>query len=113
MAFGQVGGCVVRDRSFSGSIALLALVGKTSVNVFEGSTPAPAGSRLYLSYADGTRERLPLTFVGRPIRAAFFGRTIPPARRTAEARPTVLELWLRGKLHARRRLPSGVPAAPA
>jgi hypothetical protein len=73
-----------------------------------GSVFARVGQRLVLVYADGARERVQLTFVGRPIRAAFFLCEIPRAHRVAERRLKSLELR-RGSILIARQL---IPAPP-
>jgi hypothetical protein len=111
---GGIGGCVPRGgwRGHRGELKPylfrpLMLDGPQGVALISGSVFARPGQHLVLVYADGTRERAQLTFVGRPIRAAFFFREIPRAHRVAERRLTSLELRRGSTLIAR-----GLIAAP-
>jgi hypothetical protein len=61
-------------------------------------------ARLYVLYADGTRERLRMIWVGKPIRAGFFFRTVPSDHRTKGHRARALELRLGDKVIARQRV---------
>ncbi len=108
---GGVGGCVVRGARWSGRpgelkpylILATSLVGPKSVIAVGGSAFATPGQRLVLAYADGTRERVSLTFVSRPIGAAFFFREIPGAHRAVQSRLQFLELRHGRRLIARQR----------
>jgi hypothetical protein len=109
------GGCVPRGRwrGHRGELKPylfrpLMLDGQGGVALIGGSVFARLGQRLVLVYADGARERVQLTFVGRPIRAAFFVREIPRAHRVAERRLKSLELR-RGSILIARQL---IPAPP-
>jgi hypothetical protein len=75
-----------------------------AVFAVSGSTAAGPRPRLYLGYADGSREQLPLIWVGDPIRAGFFYRTIPTAHRSKARRAKSLELRDGTRLIARQQL---------
>lgn len=106
-----IGGCVVRDARWSGTegeikpylINPLGSVDKRGVIALGGSASARPGTHLYFVYADGAQERVQLTFVSRPIAAAFFYRTIPQAHRTLSTRLRWVELREGSKVVARQR----------
>jgi hypothetical protein len=109
---GGIGGCVPRGRwrGHRGELKPylfrpLMLDGQEGVALIGGSVFARLGQRLVFVYADGARERVQLTFVGRPIRAAFFVREIPGAHRVAERRLKSLELRRGSRLTARQLVP--------
>lgn len=110
---GGVGGCIPRGnwRGHPGElkpylIRPLILDGHEGAALVSGSAFARLGQRFVLVYADGARERVQLTFVGRPIRAAFFFREIPPAHRVAERRLKSLELRQGSRLVSRQLVPA-------
>jgi hypothetical protein len=113
-----MGGCVVRNgrgQRHGGELRpyLLSMMsmsnrrGTAEVLIF-GSAFAKPGQRLVLVYADGTRERVSLTFVSRPIGAAFYLRVIPRAHQTARTRLRFLELRRGSTLVARLRVASPI-----
>jgi hypothetical protein len=107
------GGCVSRGqwRGRRGELKAslfrpLSLSGDEGVSLIGGSVFARLGQRLVLVYADGGSERVPLTFVSRPIGAAFFVRAIPRTHRVAERRLKSLELRRGSRLIARQLVPA-------
>jgi len=104
-----VGGRVVRDGRWQGEpgemrpylIAPLSVSSGQSTTFVGGSAFAKRGQRLVLVYADGQRERLSLTFVSRPIGAAFFFRKIPDSHQRAQTRLRAIELRRSSDLIAR------------
>ena len=78
---------------------------RTSVLAVSGSTAPGPHPRLYLVYADGSRERLEMIWVTNPIRAGFFYRTIPKAHLSKPLRAKSLELRDEGRLIARQQIP--------
>jgi hypothetical protein len=109
---GGWGGCRVRGaypsrvRGDYRSYLIGASVNGNDKAVFavSGSTAAGPRPHLYLGYADGSREQLPLIWVGNPIRAGFFYRTIPTTHRSKARRATFLELRDGTRLVARQQL---------
>lgn len=109
---GGWGGCRVRgafpDRvrgNFRGYlIGASFTANRTTVLAVSGSTAAGPRPRLYVGYADGSRERLATIWVGNPIRAGFFYRTIPIAHRSKAHRAKFLELRDGTRLIARQEL---------
>jgi len=63
-----------------------------TISAVEGSTLAAPGARLYIIYADQTRERMPLIWVSSPIDAGFFFHAIPAEHRRPGHWPITLEL---------------------
>lgn len=114
-----VGGCVVRNAQWTGTagevrpylINPLGTVDKKGVIDLGGSVNAKPGTHLYFVYGDGAQERVPLTFVSRPIAAAFFFRSIPQAHRTRKARLRWVELRNGSKVVARQQA-STAPRLP-
>jgi hypothetical protein len=115
-----MGGCVVRNWPQAGrpgerrpylfsQMSLMNRQGTAHALTF-GSVFAKRGQRLVLVYEDGNRERVPLTFVSRPIGAAFYLRVIPRAHQTARTRLRALELRRGSTLVAR--LCVAVPMSP-
>jgi hypothetical protein len=110
---GGFGGCVVRGARWKAQadevrpylIKPMELVGKTAVIALGGSANATPGTHLFFVYADGRRERVSLTFVSRPIGAAFFFKSIARAHRTARTGLRFLELRRGSRLIARQRPP--------
>jgi hypothetical protein len=108
---GGFGGCVVRGARWKGEagelrpylISPMELVGQTAVVAEGGSVNVAPGTHLFFVYADGTQERVSLTFVSRPIGAAFFFKSIPRVHRAADTRLRFLELRLGSKVIARQR----------
>ena len=106
-----MGGCVPRNVRYRGRPGELRpyLLNQMSISnrqgmalvLIAGSVFAKPGERLVLAYADGSRERAPLTFVGQPIGAAFYLREIPRAHRTAQTGLRSLELRSGSTLIAR------------
>lgn len=109
---GGWGGCVVRgpypDHQAGDFHSYLIGGGWESSDgaVFSvsGATAAGPRARLYVLYADGTRERLRMIWVGKPIRAGFFFRTVPKDHLTKGHRVRALELRRGGKVIARQRM---------
>jgi hypothetical protein len=107
-----VGGCVARNVRWHGQPGELkpyllrpsSLSSRQGITFVGGSVFAKPGQRLVLVYADGERERVSLTFVSRPIGAAFFLRKIAPAHQTAKTRLRSLELRRGSRLIARQRI---------
>jgi hypothetical protein len=77
----------------------------TRVLAVSGDTTAGPSARLYLVYADRSREHLAVTWVTSPIRAGFFYRTIPKGRASKARRAKSLDLFDGARLIARVRLP--------
>jgi len=109
---GGWGGCVVRGPApdhLAGDFHAYLINGgwestDTTVLSVAGATAAGPSARLCVLYADGTRERLRMIWVGKPIRAGFFFRTVPSDHRTKGHRPTALELRRGDKVIARQRV---------
>jgi hypothetical protein len=80
-------------------------VNRRSVLSVSGSTAAGAKPRLYVVYRDGVRERLTVIWVGKPIRAGFFYRTIPSGHLAPSRRAKSLELRDGSRLVARQMIP--------
>jgi hypothetical protein len=78
---------------------------QTSVRWVSGSTAAGPQPHLYLVYADGSRERLAMIWVTKPIRAGFFYRAIPKEHLTKSRRATSLVLRDHERLIARQQIP--------
>ena len=113
-----VGGCVVRStcrfRAGLGEIRPCRISPISRVDAkgaidAGGSVSATLGTHLYFVYADGAEERVALTFVGRPIRAGFFFRSIPSAHRSLDTRLRWLELRRGDQLVARVRAAVPIP----
>jgi hypothetical protein len=86
---------------------------QTGIVAVSGSTAAGPDPYLYLVYADGSRERLPMIWVRNPIRAGFFYRTIPQEHLQKGRRPKWLELRAGAHLVARQVLAAPYsPPAP-
>ena len=112
---GGWGGCRVRaarHRDHRGELrgylfAAGGEVGRRGFLVVAGSALVAPGPRLYLVYADGSRERLTVIWVSKPIAAGFFCRVIPSAHRVLSRRAKALELRRGTRLVAREVL--GIP----
>jgi hypothetical protein len=108
-----VAGCRVRaayrDRRLgdfhSYLIGGMLLGSRTRTAAIAGSTLAGPRPRLYVLYVDGARERVPLIWVGRPIGAGFFYRSIPKEHLTGRRRAKALELRDGPRLVAREIIP--------
>ncbi|MGN6170000.1 MAG: hypothetical protein ACTHQQ_17795 [Solirubrobacteraceae bacterium] len=85
------------------------LIGKHGFITISGSTLVAPGAKLYLLYADGSSDRIRVTWVSEPIRAGFYYFVVPKAHRTEARRPVVAELVRDKKVVARQRLPGGSP----
>jgi len=70
--------------------------------VVSGSTLVAPGAKLLLIYADGSRERIKVIWVSKPIRAGFYYHVIPSAHRTHARRPIALELKRGTRIVARQ-----------
>lgn len=103
------GGCRVRTPSpRSGGNVRDYLLGATTtwdgrtIRTVSGDTLAGPDVFVSIVYADGTREPLTMIWVGAPIRAGFFYRTIRKPHQVDSRRPTAVELRARdGRLVAR------------
>ena len=83
----------------------------TRVLAVSGDTTAGPSARLYLVYADRSREHLAVTWVTSQIGAGFFYRTIPKEHWNKARRAKSLELFDGARLVARVQLP--LPRRPA
>jgi hypothetical protein len=74
------GGCRARP-GFAGKPSLLTnvTVSGSPAIALSGAVVASPEHQLYLTFQDGTSERVPLTYVSRPIDAGFFWVTISKA----------------------------------
>jgi hypothetical protein len=73
--------------------------------IVSGSTIVSPGAKLLLVYADGTRERIKVTWVSRPIGAGFYYRVISKEHRLRARRVVVLELRRDGQVVTRQVMP--------
>jgi hypothetical protein len=73
--------------------------------VVAGSTLEQRGTKLFLVYADGSRERIKPILAGKPVGAGFYYYVIPKAHRIRVGRATALELVRGSRLVARQPLP--------
>ena len=71
-------------------------------SVVSGSTIRFRGAKLFVSYRDGSRQRIKVIWVSRPIGAGFFYSPIPRAHRTDARRAVALELFRGSRLQARK-----------
>lgn len=109
---GGSGGCRVRGAipDPAGDFHAYPVGGEFSANrtgivSVSGSTTAGPRPRLFVVYADGTRELLPVIWVSTPIRAWFFYRTTPKGHLSKARRAKPLELREGTHLIARQQLP--------
>lgn len=77
-----------------------------ALSAVSGSMPGVPGSRLYLVYAGGARERVTVIWVSKPIAAGFYYRAIPKVHLARARRATALELRSGVRLIARQVLPA-------
>jgi hypothetical protein len=70
--------------------------------VVSGSALRLRGAQLFVSYHDGSRQRIKVIWVSRPIGAGFFYVPIPRAHRTDARRAVALELFRGSRLQARQ-----------
>jgi hypothetical protein len=121
------GGCRVRSASpdflrpspnFGGDVRAY-LVGATitgdgqTIRTVSGETLAGPDAFLSLVYADGTREPLPMIWVGAPIRAGFYYHAIRKPHQADSRRLAVVELRARdGQLIARQVIRKPIFRAP-
>ena len=73
--------------------------------VVAGSTLEQNGAKLFLVYADSSRERIKPILIGKPIGAGFYYSVIPKAHRIRKGRVTALELVRGSRLVVRQPLP--------
>jgi hypothetical protein len=73
--------------------------------VVAGSALAKRDTKLFLVYAGGSRERIKLISVGKPVGAGFYYYVIPKVHRVRGRRATALELVRGSRLVARQMLP--------
>jgi hypothetical protein len=73
--------------------------------VVSGSTLAERGTKLFLVYPGGSRERIKLILVERAVGAGFYYYVIPKIHRVRGRRATALELVRGSRLFARQMLP--------
>lgn len=115
---GPYGGCRAGRYTrvgprFRGSLLIGAggLSGKHGFVRISGSTLVAPGAKLYVVYADGSSNRIRVTWVGEPIRAGFYDYGVPKAHRTQAHRAVMVELVRNKQVVARQRLP-GPPRTP-
>jgi hypothetical protein len=70
-----------------------------------GSTRVAPGAKLFVVYADGSRERIKVIWVSKPIGAGFYYHAIPKAHRVRVRRATALELVRGSRVVARQVFP--------
>jgi len=104
---GPYGGCRAgrytrEDPRHRGSL-LIGAGGLGFVRI-SGSTLVAPGAKLYVFYADGSSDRIRVTWVGEPIRAGFYDYAVPKAHRTQAHRPVMVELVRDKRVVARQRL---------
>ena len=80
------------------------LIGKHGFLSISGSTLVAPGAKLYVVYADGSSDRIRVTWVGEPIRAGFYYFAVPKVHRAQARRPVVVELVRDKQVVARQRL---------
>ena len=73
--------------------------------VVAGSTLEQRGTKLFLVYAGGSRERIKLILAGKPVGAGFYYYVIPKVDRVRGPRATALELVRGSRLVVRQMLP--------
>ncbi len=71
-------------------------------SVVSGSTLRFRDAKLFVSYRDGSRQRVEVIWVSRPIGAGFFYSPIPRAHQTEAGRTVALELFRGTHLRARQ-----------
>ena len=62
------------------------------VVLFSGDTLIPAAASIELTYQDGDHTSIPLTWISKPINAAFFAYAIPPRHYRLGHAPTVIQV---------------------
>jgi hypothetical protein len=73
--------------------------------VTSGSTLAEPGTKLFLVYAGGSRQRIKLILAGKPVGAGFYYYVIPKVHQIRRRRATALEVVRGSRLFARQMLP--------
>lgn len=108
---GPYGGCRAgrytrENPRFRGALWIGAggLSGKHGFARISGSTLVAPGAKLYVVYADGSSDRIRVTWVGEPIRAGFYDFAVPKAHRTQGRRAVMVELVRAKQVVARQRL---------
>jgi hypothetical protein len=74
-------------------------------SLISGSTLVSPGAKLLLVYADGSRQRIKVIWVSKPIGAGFYYHPIPRTHQTRTRRVIALELIRGSHLVARQVLP--------
>jgi hypothetical protein len=60
--------------------------------VFSGDTLIPEAASITLVYQDGSHARIPLTWISKPINAAFFAYRIPSNHSRVGHTPAVIQV---------------------
>jgi len=106
---GPVGGCLARPAPGEGSSYRGAAGGFSRRGVFNvvfGSTLVTPGAKVFVLYADGSHQRLPVIWVSRPIRAGFYYTVIPGDHRTRAHGARAVVAVRDGTVVARQTLPA-------
>jgi hypothetical protein len=113
---GRVGGGPSRSETHALRVGVVqvghgSLFSSRAYLVVAGSTLAKRDTRLFLVYANGSRERIKLILAGKPKGAGFYYYVIPKVEQARGRRATALEVVRGSRVVARETLPLSYQAS--
>jgi hypothetical protein len=113
---GRVGGGPSRSETHALRVGVVqvghgSLFSSRAYLVVAGSTLAKRDTRLFLVYANGSRERIKLILAGKPKGAGFYYYVIPKVQQARGRRATALEVVRGSRVVARETLPLSYQAS--